>query len=47
MKKNELDFPKEWVELVKEAMKSGIKKEDFKKFLIEVKDKKENKGLTF
>ncbi|MBT2659097.1 anti-repressor SinI family protein [Bacillus sp. ISL-18] len=47
MKTNELDYPKEWVELVKEAMKSGIKKEDFKKFLIKEKDKRQNKGLTY
>ncbi|WP_074433022.1 DNA-binding anti-repressor SinI [Neobacillus dielmonensis] len=27
MKKDELDLPKEWIELVKEAMKSGITKD--------------------
>ena len=33
MKINENDLPKEWIELVTEAMKSNITKEDFKKFL--------------
>lgn len=43
MKKEELDLPKEWVELVKEAMKSDITKEDFKIFLKKEKEKRENK----
>lgn len=33
LKLNEADFPKELVELVEEAMKSNITKEDFKIFL--------------
>jgi hypothetical protein len=43
MKKNESDLPKEWVELVKEAMKSNITKEDFKIFLKKEKEKRNNK----
>lgn len=31
----------EWVELVKEAMKSNITKEDFKQFLKEEKEKRD------
>jgi mevalonate pyrophosphate decarboxylase len=42
MKKNESELPKEWVELIKEAMKSNITKEDFKKFLKKEKEKREN-----
>jgi hypothetical protein len=40
MKKTESDLPKEWIELVKEAMKSGITKEDFKIYLEKEKEKK-------
>lgn len=32
MKINERGLPEEWVELVKDAMKSNITKENFKKF---------------
>jgi hypothetical protein len=42
MKKNESELPKIWVELIKEAMKSNITKEDFKKFL----NKEKIKGKT-
>ncbi|WP_423798067.1 anti-repressor SinI family protein [Neobacillus sp. SAB-20_R2A] len=42
MKKNEYDLPKEWIELVKEAMKSNITKEDFKIFLEKEKEKRKN-----
>ena len=38
MKINKNDLPKEWVELVTEAMKSNITKEEFKKFLAYYKD---------
>ncbi|KYC90821.1 hypothetical protein [Heyndrickxia sporothermodurans] len=37
-------LPKQWVELVKEAMGSKITKGDFKRFLKEEKEKRE-KGL--
>jgi hypothetical protein len=40
MKISEQELPKEWVELVKDAMKSNISKENFKKFLIEEKKKR-------
>lgn len=43
MKKNEIILPKEWVELIKEAMKSGVSKEEFEKFLKEEKEKRKNK----
>jgi hypothetical protein len=43
MKKKETDLPKEWVELVKQAMESNITKEDFKIFLESEKEKRENK----
>jgi hypothetical protein len=43
MKKHESDLPKEWIELVKEAMKSNITKEDFKIFLENEKEKRKNK----
>jgi len=33
MKISEQELPKEWVELVKDAMKSNVSKEKFKKFL--------------
>ncbi|WP_156431139.1 anti-repressor SinI family protein [Bacillus sp. FJAT-29814] len=42
MKKIESDLPKEWIELVKEAMKSGITKEDFKVFLEKEKENRKN-----
>ncbi|MCM2535896.1 anti-repressor SinI family protein [Neobacillus pocheonensis] len=42
MKIIEHDLPKEWVELVKYAMKSNVTKENFKKFLKEEKEKREN-----
>ncbi|WP_155928803.1 anti-repressor SinI family protein [Bacillus sp. UNC41MFS5] len=42
MKKSESDLPKEWIELVKEAMKSDITKEDFKIFLEKEKEKRKN-----
>ncbi|MDR4949797.1 anti-repressor SinI family protein [Neobacillus cucumis] len=43
MEKNESNLPKEWIELVKEAMKANITKEDFKIFLKNEKDKRKNK----
>lgn len=45
MDKNKFDLPKDWVELVKEAMKSNITKEEFKKFLKEEKEKRGNKKV--
>ncbi|MCQ6282833.1 anti-repressor SinI family protein [Bacillus sp. EB600] len=42
MKKNKSDLPKEWVELIKEAMQSNITKEDFKIFLKKEKEKRDN-----
>lgn len=45
MDKNKFDLPKDWVELVKEAMKSNITKEEFKKFLKEEKEKRRNKKV--
>lgn len=42
MKKSESYLPKEWIELVKEAMKSNITKEEFKIFLEKEKEKKKN-----
>jgi len=33
-------LPEEWVELVKEAMKSNITKEEFQRFLKEEKEKR-------
>jgi hypothetical protein len=42
MKINEHNLPKEWIELVKVAMKSNITKENFKKFLKERKEKRKN-----
>lgn len=41
MNKNDNFLPKEWVELVKDAMKSGVTKESFKNFLEEEKEKKQ------
>ncbi|WML51624.1 anti-repressor SinI family protein [Neobacillus sp. PS3-12] len=41
--KKETDLPKEWVELVKQAMESNITKEDFKIFLENEKEKRKNK----
>ena len=41
MKISEQELPKEWVQLVKDAMKSNISKEKFKKFLKEEKKKRE------
>jgi len=41
MKISEQELPKEWVELVKDAMKSNVSKEKFKKFL---KNEKKNGG---
>jgi hypothetical protein len=43
MKKKGTDLPKEWVELVKEAMEANISKEDFKIFLENEKEKRKNK----
>lgn len=40
MEQNEFELPKEWVELVKDAMKSDITKEEFKKFLKEEAEKR-------
>lgn len=45
MKKNESDLPKEWIELVKEAMESNITKDDFKIFLEKEKEKRKNHKL--
>ncbi|MBU8919263.1 anti-repressor SinI family protein [Bacillus sp. FJAT-29953] len=45
MKKNESDLPKEWIELVKEAMKSNITKDDFKIFLEKEKEKRQKHKL--
>ncbi|MBS4215108.1 MULTISPECIES: anti-repressor SinI family protein [Neobacillus] len=45
MKKNESDLPKEWIELVKEAMKSNITKDDFKIFLEKEKEKRKKHKL--
>ena len=45
MKKSESDLPKEWIELVKEAMKSDITKEDFKIFLKKEKEKRKNQKI--
>jgi hypothetical protein len=42
MKKKETDLPKEWVELVKEAMESTITKEDFRRFLEKEKERRKN-----
>ncbi|MCM3767720.1 anti-repressor SinI family protein [Neobacillus niacini] len=42
MIKPESNLPKEWIELVKEAMKSGITKEDFKVFLEKEKENRKN-----
>lgn len=42
MKKSDQNLPKEWIELVKEAMKSGITKGDFKIFLEKEKEKRKN-----
>jgi hypothetical protein len=38
--KKDIDLSKEWIELVKGAMRSKITKEEFKKFLEEEKKKK-------
>lgn len=43
MKISESELPKEWIELVKEAMKSDVTKEDFKNFLEKEKAKRKNK----
>ncbi|WP_462411653.1 anti-repressor SinI family protein [Neobacillus sp. Marseille-QA0830] len=43
MKRNESNIPKEWIELIKEAMKANITKEDFKIYLKEEKEKREKK----
>jgi hypothetical protein len=40
MKINEQNLPNDWIELVKDAMKSKITKEKFKKFLMEEEKKK-------
>ncbi|WP_147534522.1 anti-repressor SinI family protein [Bacillus marasmi] len=40
MKKSDLNLPKEWIELVKEAKKSGITKDEFKIFLEKEKEKR-------
>lgn len=40
MKKTEYDLPKEWMELVKEAMESDITKEEFKIFIEKEKEKR-------
>jgi hypothetical protein len=40
MKKTEYDLPKEWLELVKEAMESDITKEEFKIFIEKEKEKR-------
>jgi hypothetical protein len=40
MKPKEQELPEEWINLIKEAMKSNITKEDFKKFLEEEKKKR-------
>lgn len=37
MKTKEYDFPEEWIQLIQEAMKSNITKEEFKKFIEEKK----------
>lgn len=41
MKMKEHDLPEEWIKLIKEAMKSNVTKEDFKKFLEEEKKKRD------
>lgn len=43
MKNSELIFHTDWIQLVKDAMKSNISKEDFKMFLKDKKEKNENK----
>lgn len=40
MKTKDHELPEEWINLIKEAMKSNITKEDFKKFLEEEKKKR-------
>lgn len=47
MTTEEHGLPEEWVELVKEAMKSNITKEDFKQFLKKEKEKKEKRDKGF
>ncbi|MCM3729884.1 anti-repressor SinI family protein [Neobacillus cucumis] len=44
MKISEQELPKEWVELVKDAMISNVSKEKFKKFLKDEKKIRENKN---
>ena len=41
MKMSEQELSKEWIELVKEAMKSNTSKEKFEKFLKEEKKRRE------
>lgn len=41
MTEKRIYLSEEWVELVKEAMKSDITKEDFEEFLKEVKEKRD------
>ncbi|MED4228918.1 anti-repressor SinI family protein [Neobacillus cucumis] len=41
MKMDKQELSKEWIELVKEAMKSNTSKEKFKNFLEEEKKKRE------
>lgn len=36
------DLPKEWIELVKEAMNSNITKEEFRIFIQNAKEKRKN-----
>ena len=40
------NFPEDWAELVKEAMKSNSIKEEFKKFLKEKSKNNENKSVV-
>lgn len=40
MKPKDYELPEEWINLIKEAMKSNITKEDFKKFLADEKKKR-------